>query len=142
MRRLVAIALVAGCAASSQAQRVAAIGATAPLVSLDSARAPLQSMPSHIALSLASASTATIDDGRHGSVWTWVALGTLVGGVVGGSMMKAHCSHHPASCVEFSIPLVAVLGGVGGGLVGALTFHLSQGRPGTSAPSSMTPDVR
>lgn len=41
MRRLIATALVAGAAASSQAQRVAPIGATAHLVSVDSTMAPL-----------------------------------------------------------------------------------------------------
>ena len=142
MRRLVAIALVAGSAASSQAQSVAAIGATARLVNLDSARTPLQSMPSHIALSLASASAPAIDDGRHDSVWTWVAIGTVAGVVIGGSIMKTHCSHDPASCVEVSTPLAAILGGSGGGLVGALTFHLAHRRQGTSAPSSMTSSVR
>jgi hypothetical protein len=74
MRRLVAIALVAGSAASSQAQRVAPIGATAQLVNLDSAMARLPSMPSHIALSLPRAFTATIDDGRQGSVWKAAGL--------------------------------------------------------------------
>ena len=142
MRRLVAIALVAGSAASSQAQRVAPSGATAQLVTLASARAPLPSMPRHVAVSLASAPTATSADGRHGSVWTWVALGTLVGGVVGGTIMKTHCSNDPGSCAEFSTPLAVVLGGTGGALVGALAFHFSQERPATSAPPSMTPDVR
>jgi hypothetical protein len=56
--------------------------------------------------------------------------------------MKTHCSHQPASCVEFSIPLGAVLGSIGGGLVGALTFRVSQERPGTSAPLIMTPNAR
>src|SRR6476620_3901216 len=98
MQRLVAMALVAGSAASSHAQRVAPIGGTAHFVTLDSTMAPLPPpnrlfvlrppIPSHIVLSLPSASTATFDDGRRGTVWKWVALGTLVGAVVGGSVEK------------------------------------------------------
>ena len=131
MRRLVAIALVAGSAASSEAQRVARIDAKAHLVTLDSTMAPLPppnrvfvlrpSMPSHIALFLPSASTATIDDGRHGSVWKWVALGALVGAVVGGSVEKNDTNH-----ADYAVPLAVVLGGVGGGLVGALAFRLTR----------------
>jgi hypothetical protein len=115
MRTFVAIALVVGCSVSSPAQRVAPIGAAARSVVLDSA----------------SAYTATIDDGRHGSVWIWAALGTLAGGMVGGFVMQSHCSHRSASCAEFSIPLGAVIGGLGGGMLGALTFYLSQDRPRT-----------
>jgi hypothetical protein len=133
MRRLVAIALITGCAASSQAQRVAAIGATTGVVTLDSASAPGPSTTRHIALAPANASTATIDDGRHGNVWIWAALGTLAGAAVGGAVMQSHCSHRAASCAEFSIPLGAVIGGLGGGMLGALTFYLSQERPRTSA---------
>jgi hypothetical protein len=131
MRRLVAIALVAGSAASSQAQRVAPIGATAHLLILDSTMAPLQSpnrvfvlrpsMPSHIAVSFPNASTATIDDGRHRSVWKWVALGALVGALVGGSVEK-----NDTDRAEYAVPLAVVLGGVGGGLIGALGFRLSR----------------
>ena len=131
MRRLVAIALVAGSAASSQAQRVAPIGATVHLVTFDSTMAPLPppnrvfvlrpSMPSHIALSLPSASTATIDDGRHGSVWKWIAVGALIGAVVGGSVEK-----NDTDRAEYAVPLAVVLGGVGGGLLGTLAFRLSR----------------
>jgi hypothetical protein len=131
MRRLIAIALVAGAAASSQAQRVAPIGATAHLVRVDSTMAPLPPpnrelvlrppMPTHIALSLPSASAATIDDGRHGTVWKWVVLGALVGGVVGGAVEK-----NDTNRAEYAVPLAVVLGGVGGGLVGALAFRLSR----------------
>ena len=131
MRRLVAIALVAGSAASSQAQRVAPIGATAHLVALDWARAPLSpshrvvvlrpSMPSRIALSLPRASVAAIDDGQHGSAWKWVALGALFGAVVGGFVEK-----NDTNRAEYAVPLAVVLGGVGGGLVGALAFRLSR----------------
>ena len=131
MRRLVAIALVAGSAASSQAQRVAPIGATAHLVTVDSTMAPLPppnrafvlrpSMPSHLALSLPSGSTATIDDGRHGSGWKWVTLGALVGAVVSGSVEK-----NDTDRAEYAVPLAVVLGGVGGGFVGALAFRLSR----------------
>jgi hypothetical protein len=116
MRRLLAIALVAGCAASSQAQRVAPIGATTQFANLDSARAPQPS--------------STIDDDRRGSVWKWVAIGTVVGAVVGGYSMKSYCSNHPTSCAEFSTPLGTVLGGIGGGVLGALTFQLYHARPG------------
>src|SRR5436190_11971035 len=106
MRRLVAITLVAGSAASLQAQRVAPIEATR-LVSVDSAMAPLPSRPSHVALSLPGRSTATIDDGRHGSVWKWVAVGTLVGAVVGGSVET-----HNTDRAEYAVSLAAVLGGL------------------------------
>src|SRR2546421_7513720 len=130
MRRLVAIALVAGSAVSSQAQRVAPIGARAQFVSVDSAMAPRPSMPNHIALSPPSASTATIDNGRQGSRWKWVALGALVGAVVGGSVVATQVS----DAAEYAVPLGAVLGGLGGGVVGALAFGLSHREPTTSAP--------
>jgi hypothetical protein len=132
MRRLVAIALVAGSAASSQAQRVASLGAAAHLVTLDSTMAPLpppnrvfvlrpsMKMPSQIALSLPSASPANINDGRHGRVWKWVALGALVGAAVGGSVET-----NDTDRAEYAVPLAVVLGGVGGGLVGALALRLS-----------------
>ena len=130
MRRLVAIALVAGLAASSQAQRVAPIAATAHVATLDSTRAPLSppnrvvvlrpSMPSRVALSLPRDSAPAIDDGRHGSVWKWVALGALFGGVVGGFVEK-----NDTDRAEYAVPLAVVLGSVGGGLVGALAFRLS-----------------
>jgi hypothetical protein len=125
MRRLFAIALVAGTAASARAQRVARIGATTQFVRLDSAMAPLPSMPHHIALSLPSASTAAIDDGRHGNVWTWVAVGALVGAGICGTVLEAQASHTGAWTAEYTVPLGVVLGGVGGGVVGALAFHLS-----------------
>ena len=128
MRRLVAIALVAGSAASSRAQGV---GATAPLVTLDSTRAPLSSpnrvvvlrpsMPSRIALSFPRASAAAIDDGRHGSVWKWVALGALFGAAVGGFVEK-----NDTGRAEYAVPLAVVLGGMGGGLGGALAFRVSR----------------
>jgi hypothetical protein len=147
MQRLVAMALVAGSAASSHAQRVAPVGGTAHFVTLDSTMAPLpppnrifvlrRPIPSHIVLSLPSASTATFDHGRHGTVWKWVALGALVGAVVGGSVEKNETDR-----AEYAVPLAVVLGGVGGGLVGALAFHLSRGKPTTSAPPSMTPNER
>ena len=131
MRRLVAIALVVGSAASSHAQRVAPIGATAHLVTLDSTRAPLwpshravalrPSMPSRIALSLPSASASAIDYGRHCTAWKWVALGALFGAVVGGFVEK-----NDTNRAEYAVPLAVVLGGVGGGLGGALAFRLSR----------------
>lgn len=147
MRRLVAIALVAGSAAPSPAQRFAPIGATAQFVILDSTIAPLPSpsrvsvlrppMSSYVGLSFSSASTATIDDGRHGSVWTWAALGALVGAVVGGFVEK-----NDTNRAEYAVPLAVVLGGAGGALVGALAFHLSRGTPTMSAPQSMPPNDR
>ena len=75
MRRLAAIALMTGSAATSQALLVAPIGTSAHWVSLDSATAPLPSMPRYIASSLRTASTATLDGARQGNVWTWIALG-------------------------------------------------------------------
>src|SRR5262245_30928376 len=115
MRRLIAIALVAGAAASAQAQRVTPIGPTAPVASVDSPMAPLPlpnqelllrpPMPSHIAFALPSASLATVDDGRHGTAWKWVVLGALVGGVVGGSVEK-----NDTGRAEYAVPLAVVLG--------------------------------
>jgi len=78
-------------------------------------------MPSDIALSRPSASAATIDDGRHRSLWKLVGLGVLVGGVVGGSVEK-----NDTGRAEYAEPLAVVLGGLGGGLVGALAFRLSR----------------
>jgi hypothetical protein len=141
MRRLVAIALLVGSAASLQAQRVASMRATPQSVSLDSGMAPLQAMPRHIALSLPRASTATVDDGRHGSVWTWVVVGALVGAVVVGSVLEAQASHTQGWTAEYTVPLGTVLGGAGGAAVGALAFRL-WGERITSAPPSMTPNAR
>lgn len=78
-------------------------------------------MPSDIALSRPSASAATIDDDRHGSAWKWIGLGVLVGAVVGGSVEK-----NDTGRAEYAVPLAVVLGGLGGGLVGALAFRLSR----------------
>lgn len=130
LQRLVAIALVLGCASSAQAQRVAAIAITAHTKSSDSTSASRESvLTSYSAVAATSAPATTIGDGQHGSVWMWVAVGVLAGGVVGGSMMKAHCSRDPGSCAEFSVPLVSVLAGIGGGVAGALTFRLLDSRP-------------
>jgi hypothetical protein len=78
-------------------------------------------MPSDIALSRPSASAATIDDDRHGGAWKWIGLGVLVGAVVGGSVEK-----NDTGRAEYAVPLAVVLGGLGGGLVGALAFRLSR----------------
>jgi len=131
------MALLTGSAASSQAQHVAPIGAIAHSVSLESTMAPLaprnrivalrRPLPSYIRLSLASAASATIDDGRQGSVWRWVALGALAGAVAGGAVEK-----NDPDRAEYAVPLAVLLGGGGGGLVGALAFHLSRGKPRSS----------
>lgn len=78
-------------------------------------------MPSHIAFSLPSTSAAATDDGRHGGVWKWVALGALFGAVAGGFVEK-----NDTDRAEYAGPLAVVLGGVGGGSVGALAFRLSR----------------
>jgi hypothetical protein len=124
MRRLVAIALLVGSPASSRAQRAAPIGAMPHSIAVDSAMASRRSMSGHIASSLASSSTATIDDAPQGSAWKWVAVGALTGAVVCGTIMKADALHPAAWKSEFSGPLGFVIGGLSGAVVGGLAYRL------------------
>ena len=99
-------------------------------VRIQPARAPLATPREIIPIDTAS-------NQKSGSIWSWIVIGSLLGGVAGGIWAGVEISHQDDIFIpELAIGMGVSAGLVGGGLLGALAYGVYHAPRESRKPSS------